>query len=104
MSNKSDSLSNMFAGLDSNEESQESANIYDFSERKLGEVNTQIKAQRKSGAYKSRHTTVYIDANLKPRLMQKLLTENGDRGEITQVVNDLLYLYLEGHITLPSKG
>ena len=100
MSNKSDSLSNMFAGLDSNEESQESANIYDFSERKLGEVNTQIKAQRKSGAYKSRHTTVYIDANLKPRL----LTENGDRGEITQVVNDLLYLYLEGHITLPQKG
>ena len=45
MSNKSDSLSNMFAGLDSNEESQESANIYDFSERKLGEVNTQIKAK-----------------------------------------------------------
>jgi hypothetical protein len=36
--------------------------------------------------------------------MQKLLTENGDRGEITQVVNDLLYLYLEGHITLPQKG
>ena len=101
MSNKSNNLSNMFANLNSDSD-QQTVNIYDFSERNLGEVNPRIKAERKSRRYNLKQSSMYIDIDLKPRLLQKLLTENSDRGEMTQLINDLLYLYVEGRIVLPK--
>mgnify|MGYP003513710698 CR=1 FL=1 len=101
MSNKSNNLSNMFANLNSDSD-QQTVNIYDFSERNSGEVNHRIKAERKSRRYNLKQSSMYIDIDLKPRLLQKLLTENSDRGEMTQLINDLLYLYVEGRIVLPK--